>query len=93
MLYKGFFKSGIFIYLLGRTFIRRSKNMLKQFNILNLKENLNLNIDILYCGNCDKDTTQKVFDSGHERDSSHDRFECTECGFVKYGITGTWEKY
>ena len=50
-------------------------------------------IQELYCGNCDKDTKQKVFDSGHERDSSNDRFECTECGFVKYGLTGQWEYY
>ena len=45
----------------------------------------------LYCGNCDKDTKQKVYESGHERDSSNDRFECIECGFVKYGLTGEWE--
>lgn len=51
------------------------------------------NIQELYCGNCDKDTKQKVCESGHERDSSHDRFECTECGFVKYGLTGEWEDY
>lgn len=50
-------------------------------------------IQELYCGNCDKDTKQKVYESGHERDSSHDRFECTECGFVKYGLTGEWEHY
>lgn len=50
-------------------------------------------IQELYCGNCDKDTKQKVFESGHERDSSNDRFECTECGFVKYGLTGEWEHY
>lgn len=50
-------------------------------------------IQELYCGNCYKDTKQKVFDSGHERDSSNDRFECTECGFVKYGLTGEWEHY
>ena len=50
-------------------------------------------IQELYCGNCDKNTKQKVYESGHERDSSHDRFECTECGFVKYGITGDWENY
>lgn len=51
------------------------------------------NIQELYCGNCDKDTKQKVYESGHERDSSHDRFECTECGFVKYGLTGEYEQY
>jgi transposase-like protein len=50
-------------------------------------------IQELYCGNCDKDTKQKVYESGHERDSSHDRFECTECGFIKYGLTGEWEHY
>lgn len=50
-------------------------------------------IQELYCGNCDKDTNQKVYESGHERDSSGDRFECTECGFVKYGLTGEWEDY
>lgn len=51
------------------------------------------NIQELYCRNCDKDTKQKVHESGHERDSSHDRFECTECGFVKHGLTGEWEHY
>ena len=51
------------------------------------------NIQELYCGNCDKDTKQKVDESGHERDSSRDRFECTECGFIKYGLTGEWEHY
>jgi transcription elongation factor Elf1 len=51
------------------------------------------NIDVLYCGNCDKDTNQKINESGHERDSSHDRFECLECGFIKYGLTGEWENY
>jgi hypothetical protein len=50
-------------------------------------------IQELYCGNCDKDTKQKVYESGHERDSSHDRYECTECGFIKYGLTGEWEHY
>jgi hypothetical protein len=50
-------------------------------------------IQELYCGNCDKDTKQKVHESGHERDSSNDRFECTECGFVKHGLTGEWEHY
>lgn len=50
-------------------------------------------IEELYCGNCDKDTKQKVHESGHERDSSRDKFECTECGFVKYGLTGEWNNY
>lgn len=40
----------------------------------------------LYCERCDKDTNQKFIDSGHERDSSHDRFECLECGHIKYGL-------
>ena len=50
-------------------------------------------IQELYCGNCDKDTKQKVYESGHERDSSHDRYECSECGYIKYGLTGEWEHY
>ena len=50
------------------------------------------NIQVMHCDNCDKDTPQKVDGGGHERDSSHERFECTECGFVKYGLTGEWER-
>lgn len=51
------------------------------------------NIQELYCDNCNKDTKQKVHESGQERDSSQDRFECTECGFIKYGLTGEYENY
>jgi RNase P subunit RPR2 len=50
----------------------------------------NDNIQELYCGHCDKDTKQKVSESGHERDSSHDKFECLECGYIKFGLTGEW---
>lgn len=48
-------------------------------------------IQKLHCGHCDKDTKQKVYENGHERDSSQDRYECLECGYVKYGLTGEWE--
>ena len=47
-------------------------------------------IDELYCGHCDKDTKQKITEAGHERDSSRDSFECLECGWIKYGLTGEW---
>ena len=49
-------------------------------------------IDELYCGHCDKDTKQEVTESGHERDSSNDRFICLECGFVKHGLSGDWSE-
>ena len=35
----------------------------------------------------------KVDESKHERDSSHDRFECLECGYIKHGLTGECEKW
>lgn len=44
----------------------------------------------MYCGHCDKDTKQKVTDGGHERDSSNDRQECLECGWVKCGFSDEW---
>lgn len=47
--------------------------------------------DIMYCGHCGEDTEQTIFDSEHERDSSNDRQECHKCGWVRYGLSGTWE--
>lgn len=50
--------------------------MCLKFNFFSKKSTSHTN----YCGNCDKDTKQKVFESGHERDSSNDSFHCLECG-------------
>lgn len=41
--------------------------------------------DTLFCDHCQKETEQKVHDSGHERDSSGDSFTCLECGWYKSG--------
>jgi len=49
-------------------------------------------IDEGFCDHCDKDTKQKITDAGHERDSSNDRAECLECGWVKFGFTGEWDE-
>ena len=72
--------------------IKRLIEELKALRIYAVMRSAN-DIQELYCGNCDKDTKQKVYESGHERDSSHYRFECTECGFIKHGLTGEWEHY
>ena len=50
-------------------------------------------IDILYCSHCDKDTKQEVYETGHERDASQDRFKCLECNYTKYGLSGEYELY
>ena len=42
-------------------------------------------IDEYFCDHCDKDTLHKILESGHERDSSNDYFECLECGWSKSG--------
>lgn len=69
-------------------------NMLKKFLIMPRKDvDKGEYIDELYCDNCDKDTTQKIYESGHERDSSQDMFVCLECGFTCYGLTGEYEDY
>ncbi len=44
-----------------------------------------------YCGYCDRYTRQTITDSEHERDSSGDKQECSECGWVYWGLTGKWE--
>lgn len=54
---------------------------------------VNVCVDELYCDNCKKDTMQYVFESGHERDSSNDRFECMDCRFIKHGLTGKYENH
>lgn len=37
-------------------------------------------IDELWCPHCEEYTEQEVYDSEHERDSSHDRQLCLKCG-------------
>lgn len=46
--------------------------------------------DERYCKICNKYTRQLCYDSGHERDSSHDWQECLECGGRYSGYTGKW---
>jgi len=43
-----------------------------------------------YCPICGKDTNQKIYSSGHERDSSHDKQTCLECGSWKSGMSSSW---
>ena len=47
----------------------------------------------LFCDLCDKDTMHKVYETGHERDSSNDWSECLECGGHCRGIVGEHWKY
>jgi hypothetical protein len=45
-----------------------------------------------HCPFCNKDTNQLYTSAGHERDSSHDKEECLECGARKYGFSNEWTK-
>lgn len=45
--------------------------------------------DTALCPVCEKETLQLFRDSGHERDSSQDFRECSECGSSQYGH-GEW---
>jgi hypothetical protein len=44
-----------------------------------------------WCGHCQADTQQRGHDSGHERDSSGDFWECLTCHWYYTGYTGKWE--
>ena len=47
-----------------------------------------LEIDEFYCGHCEEYTEHKCHYSDHERDSSHDYFECQKCSHVSAkGVT------
>jgi hypothetical protein len=43
-------------------------------------------IDDKFCKHCQKETSHKITDSGHERDSSGDYFECLECHWWGTGL-------
>ena len=47
--------------------------------------------DTDFCTHCDDETPHLVFDSGHERDSSHDWRKCLKCGWRWSGMTGRYE--
>lgn len=49
-------------------------------------------IDEEWCDICQEYTQQKIYDSGHERDSSCDSRRCLECGGYWSGLTDKWEK-
>jgi hypothetical protein len=44
-----------------------------------------------HCPNCKRDTRQRYTSAGHERDSSHDKEECLECGAYRYGMSSEWQ--
>lgn len=45
-----------------------------------------------YCDHCNNYTPHHVYDSGHERDSSHDYWQCLRCGWEKHGLGGCYHK-
>ena len=44
-----------------------------------------------FCDHCDDDTPHTVYESGHERDSSHDWQRCHRCDWRCSGMTGQYE--
>jgi len=48
-------------------------------------------VDERWCPFCKKYTYQECKDSGHERDSSGDRADCTICGASYNGYNGHYE--
>lgn len=62
----------------------KKNKLIEKFKILYL--HMIDDIQELYCEHCDKDTKQKVYESGHERDASQDSYECLEGGYIRHGF-------
>jgi len=48
-------------------------------------------IDEAFCRHCDKDTTHRIHDAEHERDSSNDWRTCLVCKWHWSGMTDRYE--
>lgn len=46
-----------------------------------------------WCELCEEDTTQTIYDSEHERDSSNDWRICHKCKGRYSGHSGEWKQY